>query len=263
MDLGSRSLAALGLARDPDGDPLTYPGRPPGESGLLDGEYFLGLVEDATAPPGRWNIAGDESLDGALSRRRRPAMEHRRPMLAVGSNASPGRLHWKLSGRADTTVPMTWATVGGLVAGVSAHVSRSGSVPAAPVLADGATSRLMVLWLDDEQAAVVDATEPNYDRSAVPAPATVSVTGAGRLDDCEVYVGRHGYLGDARGVPYTLTDQGELITALFADLPELARTAGTRSPREFVTRAAREPELRDRIRELWRREERAIGRRGR
>jgi hypothetical protein len=261
VDLGARSLAALGLARDPDGDPLTYPGWPPGESGVLDGEYFLALREDEGALPEAWSVAGDpETLDGVLRRRGRPVMGERRPMLAVGSNASPGRLHWKLSGRADTTVPMTWATVTGLVAGVSAHVSRPGSVPAAPVLVAGATSRLIVLWLDDEQTAVVDATEPNYDRTVVSAPATVSITGAGRIGGCEVYTGRHGCLGDARGVPYALTGQEELIATLFADLPELAEVAGTRSPREFVTRARDEPGLRERVRELWRREGRALHR---
>ncbi len=259
MDLGARSLAALGLARDPDGDPLTYPGRPPAESGLLDGECFLALREDASAPPAAWHAGADsETLDDALRRRGRPAMGERRPMLAVGSNASPGRLHWKLTGRADTTVPMTWATVTGLIAGVSAHVSRPGSVPAAPVLVDGATARLIVLWLDDEQAAVVDATEPNYDRTVMAAPATVSIPGAGPIEGCEVYTGKHGVLGDARGVPYALTGQEALIATLFDDLPELVRVAGTRSPREFVLKARDEPELRDRVRELWRREGRAL-----
>jgi hypothetical protein len=51
-----RSLAALGLTRDPIAHPLTYPGRLPTESGLLDGDRFLALRERTGAPPavGGW-----------------------------------------------------------------------------------------------------------------------------------------------------------------------------------------------------------------
>jgi hypothetical protein len=98
-------------------------------------------------------------------------------VIAVGSNGSPAQLHRKLAGRTGVLVPMTYVAVGGLVPGVSAHVSRPGYVPATPVLLPGATGRLVLLWLDDAQLAAVDATEPNYHRTALPAEVTVSLAG--------------------------------------------------------------------------------------
>jgi hypothetical protein len=62
------SLAALGLARDPIGHPLGYPGRLPEGSGLLDGDRFLPLRPDTNARGG-WRLTGGETLDDALRRR--------------------------------------------------------------------------------------------------------------------------------------------------------------------------------------------------
>lgn len=259
----SRHLGSLGLAGDPAVHPLSYPGRSPEESGLLVGERFLRLRADDGAPPGHWSLEPDGvdqalPLDDALHRWGLPGLAERQPVLAVGSNASPGRVHAKLSGRARDGVPMTYATVNGLMAGVSAHVSRPGYVPAAPVAAPGTARELVVLWLDEEQLAVVDETEPNYHRIVVPAPAMVAVPGTGPLPGCHVYAGRHGCLADRHGRPFALAGQRELLSALFADLPELARVAGTRDPGEFAARARSSPELRDQVRELWRREGRTV-----
>lgn len=249
----ARTLAALGLTRDPIGHPLIYPGRLPGESGLLDGDHFLALRR-RTASDG-WRLAGGGTLDGALRGRGRPVMADRRPVLAVGSNGSPAQLHRKLAGRARVLVPMTYVTVGGLVSGVSAHVSRAGYVPAAPVLAPGATGRFVVLWLDEEQLPVVDATEPNYHR--IPLPGSVSLDG-GAGGGCAVYAGRHGCLVDRRGRPFPLVDQAGLLAGLLDDLPELGRLAGAGGPEEFVARVRDDPGLREAVRVLWRRERRVL-----
>ncbi len=216
--------------------PLGYPGRPPETSGLLLDDRFIALPGGA--------------LDDALRSRGKAVLEERRPVLAVGANASPARLRAKLTGRAPVAVPMTYATVRGLAPGVSAHVSRPGNVPAAPMPASGVTCELIVVWLDDEQLAIVDATEPNYRRVAPPDTATVSL--AARPLACELYAGRHGYLVDAGGAPFTMTGQAELLAALLADLPALADLVGTRSPEEFVSRTRDAPGLRDQVRELWR-----------
>lgn len=174
-------------------------------------------------------------------------------MLAVGSNGSPAQVRRKLvTGGADVLVPMTYATARGLVSGVSAHVSRPGYVPAAPVLAPGATGRFVVLWLEEDQLAVVDATEPNYRR--VPLPPEVTIDGP-RAD---VYAGRHGCLTDRRGTPFTLTAQAELISALLADLPGLARLTGAGGPEEFAAKVSGDVALRERVRSLWRREGRVL-----
>jgi hypothetical protein len=248
------SLAALGLVHDPIGHPLTYPGRLPTGSGLLDGDRFLPLRPDeGDGAPGRWRLADGETLDDALRRRGRPLVADRHPVLAVGSNGSPAQMRRKLAGRTGVLVPMTYVTARGLVSGVSAHVSRPGYVPAAPVLAPGATRRFVVLWLDEEQLPVVDATEPNYRR--IPLPPGVS------LDDgtpADLYAGRHGCLADRHGRPFTLTGQAELIAALLADLPELGRLTGAAGAEEFVARVREDQALRDGVRLLWRRQGRAL-----
>jgi hypothetical protein len=246
----ARSLAALGLARDPIAHPLTYPGRLPPESGLLDGDRFLALRPGAA--DGR-PLIGGEPLDDVLRRRGSPGLADRHPMLAVGSNGSPAQVRRKLvTGGADALVPMTYVTARGLVSGVSAHVSRPGYVPAAPVLAPGTTGRFVVLWLDEEQLAVVDATEPNYRR--IPLPPEVTLDGP-RPD---VYAGRHGCLTDRHGTPFPLMAQDQLITALFADLPELARVTGADGPEEFAAKVSGDVALRERVRSLWRREKRVL-----
>ena len=247
-----RSLAALGLTRDPIGHPLAYPGRLPGESGLLDGDHFLTLREG----PYGWRLSGGANLDDALRDRRRPVLAERRPVLAVGSNGSPAQVLRKLTGRARVLVPMTYVTVGGLVSGVSAHVSRPGYVPAAPVLAPGATGRFVVLWLDEEQLPVVDATEPNYHR--IPLPDAVALEDGPAAAGCELYAGRHGCLVDRRGRPFLLAGQAELLAGLLADLPELARVTGADGPEEFVARVRDDPGLREAVRVLWRREGRVL-----
>ncbi|WP_053206982.1 hypothetical protein [Jiangella muralis] len=93
-------------------------------------------------------------------------LDGRRPLLAVGSNASPSQLRHKFaaSGR-DFAVPVFSTRVDGLAVGHSAHVSRAGYIPYAPYAAAGQTLRTaMLLWLDDAQLARMDETEPNYDR---------------------------------------------------------------------------------------------------
>jgi hypothetical protein len=253
-----RSLAALGLTRDPIAYPLTYPGRLPAESGLLDGDRFLALRERTGTAPGGWALDGATTLDDVLRSRRAPALADRHPILAVGSNGSPAQLRRKLTGHADALLPMTYTTVHGLVSGVSAHVSRPGYVPAAPVRVAGATGSLVVLWPDDRQLAVIDATEPNYHRLPLPGTVTVSLDGAAPLGGCGLYAGRHGCLADRHGRPFRLTGQAELVTGLLADLPELGRLTGARGPEEFGARLRGDLELRERVRALWRREGRVL-----
>jgi hypothetical protein len=241
----SDGLAAQGLTEDPIGRPLTYPGRLPATSGLLDHDRFRAL----TRQNGEWRLEDTTTLDDALRSAGHPALADLHPVVAVGSNGSPAQLHRKFAGRADLFVPMTYATVRGLLPGVSAHVSRPGYVPAAPALAPGAVARLPVLWLDETQLSVLDATEPNYRRRPLPAPA--------RLDDGrrpDLYAGRHGCLRDRRGLPFTLTGQAGLIAALLADLPALGRLTGATGPEEFVANVRDDAGLRERVRLLWREE---------
>ncbi|MCO5997178.1 hypothetical protein [Actinoallomurus rhizosphaericola] len=190
-------------------------------------------------------------LDDALRACGRPVMAERRPVLAIGSNASPAQLVRKLARWMRVVVPMTYARVSGLTAGASAHVSRPGYVPAVPVLSPGASAELIVLWLDDEQLTAVDRTEPNYHRTRLPASVTAELPGRGPFS-CHLYAGRHGCLTGEDGTPIRLAGQAELLTGLLAASPRLARLTGARTPEEFVARARADARLRDEVRRLWR-----------
>ncbi|MEV5749363.1 hypothetical protein AB0L00_16220 [Actinoallomurus sp. NPDC052308] len=210
-------------------------------------------VLDVSAVPPHVFGGAEIPLDEALRACGRPVMADRRPVLAVGSNASPAQIARKLAGRTRPVVPMTYAHVSGLTAGASAHVSRPGYVPAVPVLAPGASTELVVLWLDDEQLTAVDRTEPNYHRVRPPAPVTVALPGLGPLG-CHLYAGRHGCLTDAGGVPIRLAGQPDLLAGLLAASPRLVRLTGARTPEEFVARTRADAHLRDDVRRLWRQE---------
>ncbi|MFG1948328.1 hypothetical protein [Nonomuraea sp. NPDC048826] len=212
---------------DPMASPLTYPGRVPDASGVLVDGAYLPLAESGEAMAGR------------------------HPVVAVGSNAAPGQLWRKFAGHAiRPVVPMTRADVVGVVPGVSAHVSRWGYVPAAPVAVPGEVSRLFVLWLDDRALAALDLTEPNYRRRRLPADRhPVTLESGARLPWCFAYVGRHGCLTDGRGRPRRLVAQPELIRSLLEESPELRRLCGD-TPEEFVVRV-RDETVRDAVRRLF------------
>lgn len=207
-----RTLQALGLADAPRDHPLSYPGVWPAGSGLLDGDELLPL--DRLTHPGRT------------------------PVVAVGSNASPAQLRHKTAEFGVTSpIPMVRARVTGIDIGVSAHVSRLGYVSASPVHAPAVTRELFVIWLDAEQLAMVDATEPNYDRVLLPAPDfRVELENGEALFDAFAYVNHHGVLHHGDGVPRRHPGQRALITELLSKSPALRLLFGT-TPEEFCARA--------------------------
>ncbi|MBR8640161.1 hypothetical protein KEF29_14785 [Streptomyces tuirus] len=213
-----RTLRALGLAEAPREHPLLYPGAWPADSGLLDGDFFLPLD--------------------------RLVYADRTPVLAIGSNACPGQLrHKMLEFGILSPLPMVKARVTGVDAGVSAHVSRMGYVSASPVSAPDTVRELFVLWLDDEQLAVIDASEGapvpggNFDRAWLPAPEVrIDLADGTRLPGAYAYVNRHGVLHDGTGVPRTHPGQREILTELLVALPRLRELFGV-VPEEFCERA--------------------------
>ncbi len=239
-----RRLADLGLAGVPVLDPLGYPGRPVPWPALLRDDGLLAL-EPADAPVGRWRCGADgEPLDAVLRAAGADRIAERVPVVAVGSNAAPGQVRHKLrTAGLPVLVPMTPVTVGGLGAGVSAHISRPGYVGAAPFLGDVATP-LAVGWLDAAQLAAVDATEPNYRRVLLPARRfPVTLPGGGALPGPWLYVGRHGVLAPDGGAPRRCGDQRTLLRDLLAASLRLRALLGP-DPRGWVTRAAADPEVR-------------------
>ncbi|MFF5184392.1 hypothetical protein ACFY30_11465 [Streptomyces sp. NPDC000345] len=213
-----RTLEALGLAHAPRDHPLTYPGVWPTGSGLLTGDLML--------PLGRLTHPG------------------RSPVLAVGSNASPGQLRHKMAASGiSSPIPMVRARVTGIGVGVSAHISRPGYVSASPVDSPGATRELFVIWLDGGQLAAIDATEPNYDRAVLAAPRYyVELENGERLPEVFSYVNRHGVLRNGTDAPRGHPGQHALITELLLGSRALRRLFGD-TPEEFVTRARADPRL--------------------
>ncbi|MFJ9379887.1 hypothetical protein [Streptomyces sp. NPDC101455] len=233
-----RTLEALGLARAPREDPLAYPGAWPAESGLLVGDRLLPLDDHSPR-------------------------EDRTPVLAIGSNACPGQLRHKMAEFGITSpVPMVKVRVTGIDVGVSAHVSRVGYVSASPVNSPGVVRELFVTWFDTRQLAVVDASEPAYDRAWLPSSASASASGPKFRFELEsgellrgayVYVNRHGVLHDGTGVPRRHPGERALLTELLRGSAELRALFG-RTPEEFCERARGHRKLCERGTRLFRKE---------
>ncbi|MEU5636390.1 hypothetical protein ACH47C_18895 [Streptomyces rishiriensis] len=213
-----RTLEALGLADAPRDHPLSYPGAWPSSSGLLDGDELLPL--DRLTHPGRT------------------------PVVAVGSNASPAQLRHKMAeSGAVSPIPMVRARVTGIDVGVSAHISRLGYVSASPVNAPGAARQLFVIWLDADQLATLDATEPNYDRVLLPAPGfRVELENGEALLDTFAYVNHHGVLHDGSGTPRSHPGQRALLSELLSGSRTLRKLFGE-TPEEFCRRARADARL--------------------
>ncbi|MFF3372448.1 hypothetical protein ACFYXF_05750 [Streptomyces sp. NPDC002680] len=213
-----RTLESLGLAEAPRDHPLTYPGVWPTESGILDGDRFLPLLRPFPFPG-------------------------RVPVLAVGSNASPGQLRHKMAEfDLRAPLPMTRVEVTGVEVGVSAHVSLLGYVSASPFNAPGNVRELFVTWLDPDQLAVIDASEgvpvPTgpYDRVWLPSPdVTVELSGE-RLPGVYAYVNRRGVLHDGSGSPRRHPGERRLLTELLDGSAGLRDLFGS-TPEEFCDRA--------------------------
>jgi hypothetical protein len=207
-------------------DPWSYPGTTASTSGMLVDHRFQ---------------AGAE-----------PDLIGRTPVLAVGSNASPSQIYRKLVRLPEpVVVPFSVVTAYNLVAGVSAHVSQAGYVPATPVAWPGRSSQLVVIWLDMSQVEVIDATEPNYDRLPLPSDRyPVVVDGQSvPLQAYEAYVGRHGCLIDEDGSLRLLTSQRDLIASLLRQSSALEELAGS-TPEEFVATMRADTRARDRARQV-------------
>ncbi|MGW2600594.1 hypothetical protein [Streptomyces klenkii] len=281
-----RSLRALGLDGAPAELPLTYPGRPVEEAALLADGQLLPL-RPGPGPLGEWRVvtgmasgraadparapggtgpapaaspdsapAAEPALDAFLDRTRAARVRSRRPVLAVGSNASPAQLHHKLTARAvAATVPMAPVDVRGIGIGCSAHIGRHGYVAAAPYADPAARHTLVAAWLDPAQLAAVDETEFNYRRVWMPGDAFPMVLPSGEpLGGADLYVSVHGVLADpATGRPRPGGgDQGALLSALLAASAELRALLGP-GPERWVERARADEAVRAEGRAVFRR----------
>ncbi|MGW0732822.1 hypothetical protein [Streptomyces sp. NPDC002851] len=256
-----RSLAALGLATVPFEHPLAYPGRPVPEPALLLGEDLLRLIPD-DGPPGGWPVEGGKPLDGFLRDHGLPRLPARHPVLAVGSNASPAQVAYKLRTRKlPSGVPMVPLTVRGLEVGCSAHIGRAGYVAAAPYQDPVAVRTLVVSWLDDAQLAAVDASEAHYRRRPlIPDAFGLTLPNSRPLTGVEVYVGKHGVLIGADGLPRPGGgDQATLLDALLAESARLRELLGP-DPESWVRIARADAAVRERAGRIFAEEGRVFTR---
>lgn len=147
--------------------------------------------------------------------------DQRTPVLALGSNASPGRLKEKF-GDTEESVFVTSALIYGYVVVYSAHFSHYGSLPATLRVMPGAVTRVFVTWLTDEQLETMHDSESlgvNYDFVTLEGT-KVDVDGHGELSEVTVYKSRAGSLTH-KGGPVGLAE----VPSTNCSLPSLTQPA--------------------------------------
>jgi len=93
------------------------------------------------------------------------SIDNRKPVLALGSNASPLQLRRKFAGFAGH-IPVSRAVLFDHVVVYSAHFTRYGALPATLHRHEGAIAFVAITWLDEQQLARMHETESvgvNYD----------------------------------------------------------------------------------------------------
>jgi hypothetical protein len=236
---------------------LTYPGPWPEDAGLLGDGTYTPLELDQGAPLSDARIIDDEGraapLADVLAALGGTPMEDRTLSLAVGSNGDPVRLLRKLRGDGvSPIVPMAPVRVGRLRVGHSAHVSPPGFLAAAPFGADDGERGLIALWLDDEQLAAIDLTEPNYRRLRLDGqqyPVALAASGFA-YPSADVYESLRGVV-HLDGAPIELMTQVALHAALRDKADGLAAFLALDDP-DATIELLREAAMRDRVRAFLR-----------
>lgn len=224
------SLRELGLDQNPSDRPLSYPGRPVPGSCLLVGDWLYPLSDTQGTNVAEWIIARDGdgplralrirhcTIDGALHAADAAPIAVRTPVLAVGSNASPGQLVYKYSSwLVKPVIPISRVKVTGLAVAHSAHVSKPGYIPYVPVRSQFQREiELYALWLDTEQIQRMDQTEPNYRRLTLGTQSVIVRLESGdSLRTVTLYAGLWGALRlVSAGPPVPATTQACLFTLL-------------------------------------------------
>lgn len=144
-------------------------------------ELDEGMIEDSLVrePGGDVVTLGGYCESLGIGRERIPS----RPvaLLSYGANASPVELSRKLAGQ-DPVVPVALTEVGDLDVVFSAHASPRGGLGAAVQRSPGTWIEVSITYLHPDLLPLIDATEENYDRIAMPARGV------------EFYVSKHGCL---------------------------------------------------------------------
>ena len=166
--MSSSTTSAPTLPDAPEDYPWTGPAV---RSALLLGSGIVDLdpegADDAPTEAQDRALVDVAAIDQALATEGAAPLAERTLVVAVGSNQTPETIARKYarSGRdLQIATPFVRCTVHGLAVGHCAHTSARGYIPAAPYRADGERMELVATWFDDAQLAVLDETEPNYER---------------------------------------------------------------------------------------------------
>ena len=227
---------------------LGYPGRALGRPILL--------TSDGERPLDAADLVVPTRLDGRLRAAGGSPWEHRRLVVAVGSNASLATIRAKLRWhRTSPVLPLVPGILVGVSVGHSAHVSLGGYVAAAPYDRPGGAVRVAAGWFDDDQLRALDGSEPNYRRARLPTSRyPLSLLHLDPPPEFEVYRSVWGVLTvDDRVLP--LRAQRSLHRVLASD-PWLARRVPLADSPSAV-RALRDRRLQVEIRRHWARSGRA------
>jgi hypothetical protein len=205
----------------------------------------LAPIDDPLSYPGARATSAFHLRDGAVQPLVEPIPEGRIPVLAVGSNACPAQLAAKFRHRpGGHDVLGGVVTVGRLQVRPSAHLGRSGYWPFAPAALDETSSTAVLLFLDEGQVAVLDATEPNYVRTVLDVarhPMAGAPAGTPR-GPVWIYVSKHGVVDDRRLPNWSdpPPTQQALLSAL---IPLLPVPQGLRDPASLSAALRTDTEL--------------------
>lgn len=136
------------------------------------------------------------------------ALRGRVPVLASGSNAAPAQLARKYAAQgADVVIPVTRVDLADFDSVYNAHIAAYGSVPATLFPSPGTVLATFITWLDEDQLAIMHATEQpgiNYHYAEI-AGIVADVAGVGRLDAAFAYISVAGCL-ICDGAPVALAE---------------------------------------------------------
>lgn len=185
------------MDRSPVEDPLSYPGALPDRPVLLRGDRFVELD------------LGSLDTDGRLA------------VLAVGSNAGRARLAEKLAHLpGHQVVPVIPCGVEGAAVAFCPFVASYGSIPYTAVAGAGLACTTYVQYLDEQQLAVIDASEqPGYRRDLLTG-VRVALPSGDVLHEAWAYVCEQGAIAE-RGELVPLRPQADAFRLLAGWFPDL------------------------------------------
>jgi hypothetical protein len=249
---------------NPSASPINYPGPVLTSDSLLIGNWRYSMQPHQGLRLGSYLVTCDggplaataiATLTDILASLSATPIEDRYPVVAVGSNASPGQLAHKFHDNWESSIiPATIVIAYGIGAGYSAHINRAGYMPFTPVHDNINSYRLMALWLNAEQLERLTSTEPNYYPSTLDeTECPLMLSSREPLSRFIVYRTRWGVFRLTPDSPPLLAGSQEAAYQNLANLDwfrALVPESGT-GPLNAMARLATQQELRDTVREAF------------